>query len=218
MQPDLRQLPVAPHGFRRHLQRLRAFPPRSVRRRTASRRPGLLRASTVANAVSASSRATRSSPRSCDTTSASSNDTCVAPPPRFRQPFDERDIHEDAAHQARRHGEEVRAVLPAHAVQVHQPQVRLVDEGRGLQRVACAFLAHVPLRQAVQLLPHERDQLVEGVLLACPPGLQQLGHAVADGGSRRLPKLGISDGASILRPISRRDSVQVTVFVGFFVA
>ena len=85
--------------------------------------------------------------------------------------------------------------------------------------MACAFLAHVPLREAVQLLPHERDQLVEGFLLTCSPGLQQLGHAVADRERRRLPRLGISDGASILRPFSRRDSAHVgSFFVGFFVA
>jgi hypothetical protein len=52
----------------------------------------------------------------------------------------------------------------------------------------------------VELLPHERDQLLEGFLLTCSPGLQQLGHVVADRERRRLPKLGISDGASILRP------------------
>ena len=53
-----------------------------------------------------------------------------------------RGVHEDAPHQPRRHREEVRAVLPAHVPEVHQPQVGLVDERR--RPAACARRARGP--------------------------------------------------------------------------
>ena len=45
-------------------------------------------------------------------------------------------VDEDAPHDARRHGEEVRAIVPGNGFPVDQPDVRLVDEGRGLEAVA----------------------------------------------------------------------------------
>jgi hypothetical protein len=41
-------------------------------------------------------------------------------------------VNEDSPHQPIRHRHEVRAILPVHAMHVHQPHVRLVDERRSL--------------------------------------------------------------------------------------
>ena len=41
-------------------------------------------------------------------------------------------VNQNPPHELRRNGEEVGAVLPAHALVVHQPQVSFVDQGRGL--------------------------------------------------------------------------------------
>ena len=45
-------------------------------------------------------------------------------------------VNQNPSHELRRNGEEVGAVLPAHALVVHQPQVSFVDQGSGLQTVA----------------------------------------------------------------------------------
>ncbi len=65
------------------------------------------------------------------------------------------------------------AVLPAHVLPVNQPDISLVDKGTGLQRVSGALVAHVVMRQAVQLLINQRSQRLEGSLVAITPGDQQ---------------------------------------------
>ena len=50
-------------------------------------------------------------------------------------------VDEDAPHQPRRNAKKVRAVLPADAPGVGQPQECLIDQCRGLQRVLAAFPA-----------------------------------------------------------------------------
>ena len=69
---------------------------------------------------------------------ASDSETCSWPLPALRPAARPRHVDQDAAHDLRRHGEEVRAVLPAHVLPVHQPQVGLVDERRRLEDVARA--------------------------------------------------------------------------------
>ena len=63
-------------------------------------------------------------------------------------------IDEDTPHRARRHGEEVGPILPLHAIELDQPEVRLVDERGRLQRVAVTFVAQVPSSQVMQLMVH----------------------------------------------------------------
>jgi len=67
-----------------------------------------------------------------------------------------RRVHQDAAHRARRHREEVRPVLPVDLADVDHPQVRLVDERRRLEGRAGPFAGHVVAREAVQLAVDER--------------------------------------------------------------
>jgi hypothetical protein len=52
-------------------------------------------------------------------------------------------VHQDAAHQVRRHTKEVRLVLPVSPRLIHQLQVRLADQRGGLERVALPFPAHL---------------------------------------------------------------------------
>ncbi len=75
----------------------------------------------------------------------------------------------------------MRSVLPAHATGVHQPQVSLVDQRRGLQGVVGALLAHVSMRQPVQLPVDDRDQLVESRLFSIAPSQEQLRYFVGRG-------------------------------------
>ena len=70
------------------------------------------------------------------------------------------EIHQHAAHQASGHREEVRAILPLDATDINQPDVDLVDEGRGLEDVVRTLARHVPFCDAPQLVVHEREQLL----------------------------------------------------------
>jgi hypothetical protein len=67
----------------------------------------------------------------------------------------------------------VRAVLPTDAFHLDEPQVRLVEERGGLQGVARTLVAHVLACEAAQLLVNDRDQRLEGGLLAAAPREQE---------------------------------------------
>ena len=83
-------------------------------------------------------------------------------------------VDEDVAHDLRRHGEEVRAILPADALPVHQPQVGLIDERRRLKDVSGPLARHVARGETMQLLLDERRQDVERALVAAAPRDEQL--------------------------------------------
>jgi hypothetical protein len=84
-------------------------------------------------------------------------------------------IDKNAPHQLRRHAEEVGTVLPANIPPVNQPKINLINQCRGLQGVAGTFLAHVASSQSMQFRLDERNQLLEGRLIAVTPGAKQLG-------------------------------------------
>src|SRR5580704_683074 len=85
-------------------------------------------------------------------------------------------INQNSSHELRRHGEEMGAVLPAHALVIHQPQVSLVDQGSGLQTVASAFRPQVVPGEPAQFVIHDRCQLIEGILISVAPGAEQYAH------------------------------------------
>jgi|SRR5580658_6305883 hypothetical protein len=74
-----------------------------------------------------------------------------------------------------------------------QANVGLMDERGALQRVIRTFGAQVVMRQTVQLLVHDRNQIVQSLLIAALPTKQEfshgmgwmLGHAPAPGFEKR---------------------------------
>jgi hypothetical protein len=85
------------------------------------------------------------------------------------------DIDQDAPHQPRRHRQKVGAVLPVHLSDVDQPQIRLVDERRGLQGLAGSLAREASLRDSPQLTVHERHQGIEGGFVTLPPRQEKRG-------------------------------------------
>jgi hypothetical protein len=86
-------------------------------------------------------------------------------------------VHEDAAHHAGSHRQEMRAVVPCHVFRVDQPQIRLVDEGGRLKAVTRALSRQTSLRDVVELAMDERNQSLEGVLVATPPFEEEPGDS-----------------------------------------
>src|SRR5215207_6612199 len=78
-------------------------------------------------------------------------------------------VEQDASHDLRGDGEEVRAVLPVHALLVDEPEVRLVDERRRLERVPRVLAPHEVARDAVQLSLDEREEAFERRPVAVAP-------------------------------------------------
>ena len=92
-------------------------------------------------------------------------------PPRRSAP---RDVDEHMAHQARGHGEEVLAVLPADRIPAKKPHAQLVDQSGRLQADGRSLAQHVAGSHAVQLLVDERQDPVECIRVAVAPGAEQL--------------------------------------------
>lgn len=75
-------------------------------------------------------------------------------------------IHKYTSHHLRGDTEEVCAILPVDPRLIHQPHVGLMHEGSRLQRVIGAFATQVVGRQATQLIVDEREQRVNGFMVA----------------------------------------------------
>ena len=67
---------------------------------------------------------------------------------------------------------------------VHQPQVGLMDQGRGLQRLPGRLLGHPLGGELAQLVVDERQELLRGVRVALLDGAQDS----SDFGHRRMQK------------------------------
>ena len=78
-------------------------------------------------------------------------------------------LHEDTAHGASRHRKEMCTVVPCNILRVDQPEIGLVDEHGCLEAVTRALSRHAALRDPVQFLVDERNQSLEGSLVAPPP-------------------------------------------------
>ena len=63
------------------------------------------------------------------------------------------------------------AVLPGYALGIHQTEVGLVDQRRGLQCVPRAFVTHVAPRQTPQFVVDQGSQLVQRRRVATAPSL-----------------------------------------------
>lgn len=84
-------------------------------------------------------------------------------------------VDKDAAHDARRDGEEVRAILPRYVLGIDEPEIGLVHERGGLKTMPGPLAGHAAPRDLMEFLMDERDQPREGFLVALPPGQQQSG-------------------------------------------
>ena len=84
-------------------------------------------------------------------------------------------LDEDPSHHLRRQRQEVRPVSPFDAVDLNQPQVRLVHQGRRLQRMIRSLLAHVASRQPVELAVQEWNQSLTSGFIPLAPGSEELG-------------------------------------------
>ena len=85
-------------------------------------------------------------------------------------------VDEDSAHHPSRDRKEVRAVVPGDVPSPSTSRtIRLVDERRRLEAVPRALAGHAAPRDLVQLAMDERNQALEGTLVALPPLEQQPG-------------------------------------------
>src|SRR5262245_55035114 len=85
-------------------------------------------------------------------------------------------LHQDAAHGLGGGGEEMAAAVPVlRPLDVHQSQISLVHQRRGLERLAGPFVGHLLGRQPVQLVVDQRQELLRGVRVALLDVIQDLG-------------------------------------------
>ena len=92
-------------------------------------------------------------------------------------------VHQDAAHHACGDREELDAVLPPDAAEIHEPDVGLMDERCGCQRMIAAFGTETPARDPPQVVVHglNKSAVCGRISLAPrhePPGHVILGHAL----------------------------------------
>jgi hypothetical protein len=85
-------------------------------------------------------------------------------------------VDEDAAHHASGNRQEVRAILPWNVLGIDESQICFVDQRRRLKAVPGTLSCHAPSRDLVQLPLYERNQPVEGGLVALTPSSQQSGR------------------------------------------
>jgi len=69
---------------------------------------------------------------------------------------------------------------------VDQPEVRLVHQRRCLQAVPAALARQAAPRDPAQFLVYERNQLVEGGLIASPPCEEKSGDLVRVAGNEPI--------------------------------
>ena len=94
-------------------------------------------------------------------------------PAAFARPVDQH-----VAHHPRRQREEMAAIADREPLAIHQPEVGLVHQRGGAQRVAGLFAHRLPVRQHAKLAVERREQGIERRLVAVPPGYEQAGHVI----------------------------------------
>src|ERR1017187_4464999 len=85
-------------------------------------------------------------------------------------------VNQNAPHQLARNREKMGAILPLHALVIHQSHVGFVDQGGGLQAMTGALTFHVASRQAVKFVIDDWSQAVESSSISITPGPEKLGH------------------------------------------
>jgi hypothetical protein len=72
-------------------------------------------------------------------------------------------VDEDPSHHRRGQGQEVRPVLAGDRTLLDESDVRLVDQGRGLERMAGSFPPHVGAGQETELVVDKGKELVDSL-------------------------------------------------------
>jgi len=85
-------------------------------------------------------------------------------------------IYEDLAHQIGGNPKEMSPVLAAHTGLVYQPEIRLVDQGCGLQGVIRTLTTEIMTGQSAQLIVDQGHQPGEDFPVAIAPIDEQLGY------------------------------------------
>jgi hypothetical protein len=96
----------------------------------------------------------------------------------LRHAMRSRSIDQNAAHHLTRDAEELAPVLPYHPALIHQPQIGLVHERRGLQAMPRSLATQPCGCPTAKLLVQHRHQLVTGVGITRGPGMQERRHVV----------------------------------------
>jgi hypothetical protein len=82
-------------------------------------------------------------------------------------------VDEDPAHDLRRHGKEVRPVLPVDLPLVHEAQIGFVHERGRLKAVPVALEPQLARGDAAQFGVHERHQPIQRARIPAPPIVEQ---------------------------------------------
>ena len=86
-------------------------------------------------------------------------------------------LDENAAHGLGRGCKEVAAAVPVlDLVGIHEPEVRLVHQRRGLERLPGLLLRQFVCRKFSQLLVNKRQEMLGGVRIAALDGRQDSGY------------------------------------------
>jgi hypothetical protein len=80
------------------------------------------------------------------------------------------ELDEDSPHDLRRDSKEMNTIPPLDSMDIDQPQISLVHQGGGLERMARPLARHHTFGEPMQLFVHERHELLERGLIALAPG------------------------------------------------
>jgi hypothetical protein len=82
------------------------------------------------------------------------------------------EIHEDSSHQLRGQAEELGAILPLDLTDIDQPEIRLINQSRGLQRMTGTLSRHVSPCGPVQFPIDQWKQLLQSSVISIAPRQQ----------------------------------------------
>jgi hypothetical protein len=85
-------------------------------------------------------------------------------------------IHQNPSHHLRRDAKEVRAILPRDAPLAHEPDVRLMDESRRLERVVSTLASEITHGLLAKFSIHQRKQLAPRLDVPASPRAEQVRH------------------------------------------
>src|SRR5262245_12862604 len=102
-------------------------------------------------------------------------------------------FHEDAAHRLSGRSKEVTPV--GELLLAHQPQISLMHQGRGVQRLPRPFTPHLHRGQPAQLVVDQRQELLGSVCVALVDSRQDSGN-FAHGGMTVRPRYSLAETVS----------------------